>query len=123
MQISHYSEFNYGTVGRKSFLRHTKSIIFIPFVLNFGAIALNSLETYSRYIILPFINLMKFCVTNFFFVFGARYFKYIFGSRYTPPRKIPSGIFHPGIFSQGMFPPDTFFCSYVVPVCSSLRSR
>ena len=28
------------------------------------------------------------------------------GSRYTPPRKIPPGTFHLGIFSQGMFPPE-----------------
>ena len=39
------------------------------------------------------------------------------GSRYTTPRKISHGTFHPEIFHPGMFPPD------VVPVCSSLRSR
>ena len=26
-----------------------------------------------------------------------------------PPRKIPTGTFHPGIFPQGMFPPPTLF--------------
>ena len=41
----------------------------------------------------------------------------LIGFRYTPPRKIPLVMFHPGIFPHGMFPSDVF------PACSSLRSR
>ena len=78
------------------YLQYSTSLFFIRFVSNF--FKLGSALTQHQ------------AVTSVAF---GRYF----GSRFTHPRKIPSGTFHPGIFPQGMFPPNKTECFFGFQLC------